>query len=318
MTFTSPTGMRNGFGQALVELGRSNPDVVALTADLSEPTRVHWFAEKFPDRFFQMGISENDMIGTAAGLAHGGKIPFATTFAIFGTSLANQPVRLHLGYNHFNVKLVCSHGGVTVGPDGATHQAFEDFALMRLIPGLTVVAPCDANEAYKATLAIAAYDGPVYMRVGRIDTPVVTVAETPFTLGKANVLRDGDDLAVFCIGSMVPTALEAADVLAGRGINCRVVNVHTLKPLDEKTVLEAAGACGAVVTAEEHTVLGGLGGAVSEVLSRLAPTPVEMVGVNDTFGESGEPAEILLKYGLTSEAIVDAALRAVSRKGSAG
>lgn len=318
MTFSSPTGIRNGFGHALVELGQTNPDIVALTADLMEPTRVHWFAEKFPDRFFQMGISENDMIGSAAGLALGGKIPFATTFAIFGTSLANQAVRLHLGYNHFNVKLVCSHGGITVGPDGATHQAFEDLALMRLIPGLTVVAPCDANEAFKATLAIAEHVGPVYMRVGRIDTPVVTDAESSFILGKANVLRDGDDLALFCIGSMVPTSLEAADVLAGRGINCRVVNVHTLKPLDEKAVLDATRACGAVVTAEEHTVLGGLGGAISEVLSRMAPAPVEMVGVNDTFGESGEPAEILLKYGLTTEAIVDAALRAVSRKGSAG
>ncbi len=318
MTFTAPTGIRNGFGRALVELGQTNPNVVALTADLSDPTRVHWFAEKFPDRFFQMGISENDMIGTAAGLAIGGKIPFATTFAIFGTSLANQPVRLHLGYNQFNVKLVCSHGGVTVGADGATHQAFEDLALMRLIPGLTVVAPCDANEAYKATLAIAEYDGPVYMRVGRIDTPIVTATESPFTLGKADVLRDGDDLALFCIGSMVPTALDAAGVLAGRGISCRVVNVHTLKPLDEKAVLEAARACGAVVTAEEHSVVGGLGGAVAEVLSRTAPAPMEMVGVNDTFGESGEPAEILLKYGLTSEAIVDAGLRAVSRKGSAG
>jgi len=318
MTFTSPAGIRNGFGRALVELGQTNPDVVALTADLSDPTRVQWFAEKFPDRFFQMGISENDMIGTAAGLALGGKIPFATTFAIFGTSLANQPVRLHLGYNQFNVKLVCSHGGVTVGADGATHQAFEDLALMRLIPGLTVIAPCDANEAYKATMAIAEYDGPVYMRVGRIDTPIVTEAESPFTLGRANVLRDGDDLALFCIGSMVPTSLEAADLLAARGINCRVVNVHTLKPLDAQAVLEAAGACSAVVTAEEHSVIGGLGAAVAGVLSRMAPAPVEMVGVNDTFGESGEPAEILLKYGLTSEAIVAAALRAMSRKGYAG
>ena len=318
MTFTSPTAMRTAFGKALAELGETNQDVVALSADLTEAIRVHWFAERFPDRFFQMGVSENDMIGTAAGLAAGGKIPFATTFAVFGTSLAHQPVRLHLGYSQFNVKLVCSHGGVTVGPDGATHQGFEDLALMRLIPGMTVVAPCDANETFKATKAIAEYDGPVYMRIGRIDTEIVTAPDAPFTIGKANTLREGGDVAVLAIGTMVPMALAAAATLAERGINCRVVNVHTLKPLDEAVVIDSAKRCGAVVTAEEHTVLGGLGGGVSELLSRRAPTPVEMVGVNDTFGESGEPDEILLKYGLTSEAIVDAVVQAMSRKGRSG
>lgn len=316
MIYPSPTAMRTAFGNALVDLGTRNGKVVVLTADLAEAVRVHWFAERFPDRFFQMGISENDMVGTAAGLARGGKIPFATTFAVFGTSLANQPVRLHLGYNHFNVKLVCSHGGVTIGGDGATHQAFEDFALMRLIPGLTVVAPCDANEAYKATVAIADFEGPVYMRVGRIASPVITDEDTPFELGRAHSLRTGDDIAIVATGSMVPAALDAADTLAERGIQARVLNVHTLKPLDEAAIIGAARECGAIVTAEEHTVIGGLGGAVSELLARTIPTPIEMVGVRDTFGESGEPDEILAKYGLTCPDIVEAALRAAHRKGS--
>jgi len=314
VTFESPTAMRTAFGKALVEIGGTNPDVVALTADLSEAIRVHWFAEKFPDRFFQMGISENDMIGTAAGLALGGKIPFATTFAVFATSLANQPVRLHLGYSQFNVKVVWSHGGVTVGADGATHQGFEDLALMRLIPGMTVLAPCDANETWKATHAIAAHTGPVYMRVGRVNTPVVTAEDTPFTIGKATVLREGSDVAILATGSMVPTALGAAEKLAGAGIECQVVNHHTIKPLDEQAVIDSASATGAVVTAEEHTILGGLGGAVSELLAERMPAPVERVGVRDTFGESGEPDEILEKYGLTAAAIEKAVRKVMERK----
>lgn len=313
MRYETPTGMRDGFGQALVDLGRENRRVVALTADVAEPTRVHWFAEAYPDRFYQMGISENDMIGTAAGMALNGLIPFATTFAIFATSLANQPIRLSVAYSEANVKIVASHGGVTVGGDGATHQAFEDLGLMRLLPGMTVICPCDANEAYEATLAIAEYNGPVYMRVGRVNSPIVSEADAPFAIGKAKLLRSGGDVAIIANGIMVSRALKAAEILAKQSIRARVINLHTLKPLDEEAVLSAAAECGAIVTAEEHSVLGGLRGAVSELLAEKMPTPLEGVGVNDTFGESGEPEDILEKNGLTVTNIVNAVRRVTNR-----
>ncbi|MDP3177242.1 MAG: transketolase C-terminal domain-containing protein [Spirochaetaceae bacterium] len=312
--FPSPTPMRDAFGKALVQLGASNPDVVALTADLAEAVKVHWFAEKFPERFFEMGIAESDMMGTAAGLALAGKLPFATTFAVFATSLANQAVRVSVGYNKANVKIATSHGGICVGADGATHQSFEDLALMRLIPGMTVIAPCDANEAWKATFAAAALDGPVYLRFGRIPTAVFTLPEAPFVVGKANRLREGSDVAIAATGMAVGLALEAAASLEARGLSCRVLGVHTLKPLDEGEILAAASDCGALVAAEEHTVIGGLGEAIASLLARRRPTPMEFVGVADTFGESGEPAEILEKYGITAGNIVQAALRSVSRK----
>jgi transketolase len=305
--------MRDAFGEALVEIGKANPDLVALTADLAEATRVHHFAEEFPDRFFQMGISESDMMGTAAGLALGGKIPVATTFAIFATSLANQPIRLSVGYNAANVKICTSHGGVTVGADGATHQAFEDIALMRSIPGMTVVVPADAHEARAATRAVIDHKGPVYLRLGRVPTPIVTASETPFDLFTAPVLREGADVAILATGIMVPAAMEAAEALTFRGIQASVVNVHTVKPLDETTILRVSAHCGAVVTAEEHSIIGGLGGAVAELLGSRLPTPLERVGVADTFGESGEPDEILHAYGLTSEAIQRAAISVVDR-----
>ncbi len=312
--FTSPTPIRDGFGKALLALGAQNPNVVALTADLAEAIRVHWFAEKYPDRFFEMGLSESDMMGTAAGLALTGKIPFATTFAVFATSLANQAVRVSIGYNRANVKIVTSHGGICVGPDGATHQSFEDIALMRLIPGMTVVVPCDAHEAWKATFAVAEMDGPAYLRLGRIATPLITAADAEFTLGKAALMREGGDVAILACGMAVSMALDAATLLETRGLSCRVVNIHTLKPLDEEAVREAAEICGAVVTAEEHSTIGGLGEAVAAALARSRPTPQEFVGVADTFGESGEPGEILAKYGLTAEKIAEAALRATSRR----
>lgn len=307
--------IRDAFGEAILDLGGRDPRVVVLTADLGEAIRVHHFAEKYPERFLQMGIAENDMMGTAAGLAIDGKIPFATTFAVFATSLANQPVRLSIAYNRANAKVVASHGGVTVGGDGATHQSFEDLALMRMLPGMTVVVPCDAVEARKATEAIAEFEGPVYMRLGRVPTPVVTDESTPFVLGEPISMRSGSDVAIFAIGTMVPTALEAAETLAAEGIDCEVVNVHTLKPLHEAFLLEVARRCGAVVTAEEHSILGGLGGAVSELLSSRHPLPLERVGVRDTFGESGEPDEILEKYGLTAKEIAEAGRRAARRKG---
>lgn len=314
MNYTAPTPIRDAFGQALVALGGKNTEVVVLTADLAEAVKVHWFAEAYPKRFFQMGIAESDMMGTAAGLALAGKIPFATTFAVFATSLANQAVRLSIAYNSANVKIAASHGGVSVGEDGATHQAFEDLALMRLLPGMTVVVPCDAYEAYKAVFAIADHRGPVYMRLGRIPTAVVTSADTPFELGKANVMRSGDDVAIISTGSMVVQALEAATLLAKRGLEARIINMHTVKPLDRRTLSRAAEECGAVVTVEEHSILGGLGGAVSEYLAQVNPIPIEMVGIKDTFGESGPPQILLEKYGLTTETIVTAAERAINRR----
>ena len=306
--------IRDAFGRALVELGAANPDVVVLTADLAEAIKVHWFAEAYPSRFFQMGIAESDMIGTAAGLALAGKVPFATTFAVFATSLANQAVRLSVAYNRANVKIAVSHGGLTVGEDGATHQAIEDLALMRVLPGMTVVAPCDAVAARKAVFAVAALSGPVYLRLGRVPTPILTTDDTPFELGRANVMRQGDDVAIVSIGAMLDLALKAAEALAGRGIEARVVDMHTLKPLDTSALDDAAHSCRAIVTVEEHTVIGGLGGAVAEHLARTRPTRVEMVGIRDTFGESGPPDRLLHKYGITVHAVVEAAERAVATR----
>ncbi len=303
--YNGEKSMRDAFGDALADLGNRNPKVVALTADLTDAIKVGKFAQLFPDRFYQMGIKESDMIGTAAGMAIDGLIPFTSTFAIFSASLANQAIRVNCAYNGANVKIATSHGGVCVGADGATHQAIEDVALMRMIPGMTVIVPCDANEAYHATIAAAEMDGPVYLRYGRIPTRVVTSFDEPFRIGKAKILREGKDVAIIAMGMMVPSALEAAEVLSAEGIEARVVNIHTVKPIDEQTVIESAAQCGCVVTAEEHTVLGGLGGAVAEILSQHRPTPMKMVGIQDTFGESGEPEEILKKYHLTSQDIAD-------------
>ncbi len=309
--------MRETFGAELVEIGRTNDRLVVLTADLADAIKVQGFAEAYPERFFQMGISEADMMGTAAGMALDGKISVATTFAIFATSLGHQPIRLSVGYNSANVKICSSHGGVTVGADGATHQAFEDIALMRMIPGMTVVVPADAHEARAATRAIIEHTGPVYLRLGRIPTPIVTAADAPFDLSAAVELRDGTDVAVCAAGIMVPMALDAAHTLEKEhGISATVVNVHTIKPLDTRTIVAAATRCGCVVSAEEHSVLGGLGGVIAETLSSAYPVPLERVGVQDTFGESGEPDEILEAYGLTSHAIVASALKVVDRKQS--
>ena len=316
MSTPALTPIRDAFGHALVELGATNPDVVVLTADLAEAIKVHWFAEAHPGRFFQMGIAESDMIGTAAGLALAGKVPFATTFAVFATSLANQAVRLSVAYNRANVKIAVSHGGLTVGEDGATHQAIEDLALMRVLPGMTVVAPCDAVAARKAVFAVAAHRGPAYLRLGRVPSPVLTDEDTPFELGRANVMRPGDDVAIVSIGAMLDLALRAADELGRDGIEARVIDMHTLKPLDLNVLDDAAATCRAIVTVEEHTILGGLGGAVAEHLVRTRPTRVEMVGIRDTFGESGPPDALLRKYGITVDAVVAAAHRAMADRAS--
>jgi transketolase len=314
VTFTTDTPIRDAFGRALVELGARDERVVALTADLAEAIRVHWFAEAYPDRFFQMGVAEQDMIGTAAGLACGGKIPFATTFAVFASSRANEQVRLAVAYNRANVKISVSHGGLTVGEDGATHQAVEDIALMRALPGMTVVVPCDANQAWAATMAAAAHEGPIYLRLGRVPTPILTGPETPFRIGQARLARPGNDVAIISTGTVLALALQAAEALEAGGFRARVIDMHTVKPLDAGAVVSAARDCGAIVTVEDHSVIGGLGGAVAEVLAREHPTPIEFVGIQDTFGESGRPAELLAKYGLTTEAVVAAARRALSRK----
>ena len=302
--YSGNKAMRDAFGDALTDLGKKNSRIVALTADLTDAVKLTSFRENFPDRFFQMGIKESDMIGTAAGMAVDGLIPFATTFAVFATSLANQPIRVSVAYNRANVKIATSHGGMCVGADGATHQSFEDIGLMRLLPNMTVLVPCDANEAYRATVAAAELDGPVYLRFGRIPTPVVTSGSEEFVIGKAKVMRPGNDVAIAAAGMMVALALEAAETLKAEGINARVINVHTIKPLDNELLLKAAEECGCLVTAEEHSIIGGLGSACADLLARENPVPMAMVGVKDTFGESGEPGEILEKYGLTAKDIV--------------
>lgn len=314
LRYTKPTQVRDGFGQALLELGAENENILALSADLTSSIRAHWFAEKYPDRFIQMGISESDMIGTAAGLALTGFIPFATTFSIFLASLANQSIRLSVAYNKLNVKIAVSHGGITVGPDGATHQAFEDIALMRSLPGMAVVVPADANQAYDATIAAAAFEGPVFLRLARGETNITPGNLEGFEIGKSYRILKGNDVAILSTGSGVELAVAAATELKSIGISATVVNVSTIKPLDEKTIVDAAANCGAVVTVEEHSVIGGLGGAVSELLARARPTPMEFVGVQDTFGESGEPDEIMTKYGITTRKVVMAAERVVKRK----
>jgi transketolase len=312
--YTGLKSMREAFGDALADLGKKNGRVVVLTADLTDAIKVTKFKELYPNRFFQMGIKESDMMGCAAGMAIDGLIPFATTFAAFATSLANQAIRVSVGYNRANVKIATSHGGVCVGADGATHQSFEDIALMRLIPGMTVVVPCDANEAYKATLKAAEFEGPMYLRFGRIPTPVVTSFDDEFTIGKAKVLTKGNSVAIVSTGAMTPTALEAVKELEKEGIHARLIHMHTIKPLDEETLLEAAKECGCMVSAEEHSIIGGLGGAIAETLCSSYPIPFERVGVLDTFGESGEPEEILEKYHLCATDIIEKVRSVLNKK----
>ncbi|MCC6573718.1 MAG: transketolase family protein [Planctomycetes bacterium] len=297
---------RDAFGAALLELGKENPNVVALTADLGESVKTGEFARAFPQRFFQMGIAEANMTDVAAGMATCGKIPFATTFAMFGTGRAWESVRNTVGYPHLNVKIACTHSGLSVGEDGASHQMLEDVALMRVIPGMTVVVPCDYPSAFAATKAVAAWKGPVYLRLGRPAVKIVYEKECPFTIGKGNLLREGGDIAIVANGPLVAFALEAADELAKQGIKASVADFHTVKPLDTELLLALANKCKRIVTAEEHNVIGGLGGAVSEALAKLRPTPVRFVGTQDTFGESGKPADLWKKYGLDATGILKA------------
>lgn len=297
---------RDAFGKALFELGAEMPEVVALTADLGGSVMTGEFAKAHPKRFFQMGIAEANMVDVAAGMSTVGKIPFATTFAMFGTGRAWESVRNTIGYPGLNVKIACTHSGLGVGPDGASHQALEDVALMRVIPGMTVVVPADYACAYWATKAVARHKGPVYLRLGRPKVKDVYKDGEQFELGKAKLIREGKDVAIIANGPCVAFAIEAAETLAKEGVQASVADFHTVKPLDEATLLKLATTCGALVTAEEHNVLGGLGGACAEALARLRPTPMRFVGTQDTFGESGEAAELWRKYGLDATGIVKA------------
>ena len=305
---------RDGYGYGLLELGAANPDVLVLDADLAKSTRSDWFAAKYPERFFDIGISEQDMIGTAAGLALGGKIPFATTYGVFVAGRAWDQIRTTVCYSDLNVKIAGAHGGISAGGDGATHQALEDIALMRVLPNMKVLVPCDAIEARKATVAAGKVFGPCFLRFAREATPVFTEEGDFFEIGIANVLKQGTAATIIAAGPIVYEALQAHEQLAAEGISLRVINMHTIKPLDEAAVLAAARETGAIVTAEEAQLYGGLGGAVAEVLARKCPTPMEMVGIEDSFLECGTPEELAVKYGLTAKDLVRAVKKVMARK----
>lgn len=305
---------RDAYGKALAELGKLNKDVVVLDADLSKSTKTASFLKEFPERFFNMGIAEADLIGTAAGLAAAGKIPFASTFAIFATGRAYDQIRNSVAYPKLNVKVAATHAGLTVGEDGATHQALEDIALMRVIPNMTVIVPADGPEAEQAVKAAAEIDGPVYLRLGRPGVPVLNSEDYRFQVGKGVTLKEGKDVTIVATGIMVSIAMEAIEQLEKEGISAEVINIHTIKPIDKDLLIKSAQKTGAVLTAEEHNEIGGLGGAVCEVLAQHAPVPVEILGVQDTFGESGTPDELLEKYGLTAQNIVEKAKKAIARK----
>ncbi|MCW5897843.1 MAG: transketolase family protein [Flavobacteriales bacterium] len=305
---------RSGFGAGLLELGRTNPDVVALCADLTGSLKMDAFEKEFPDRFIQVGVAEANMMGIAAGLTIGGKIPFTGTFANFSTGRVYDQIRQSIAYAGKNVKICASHAGLTLGEDGATHQILEDIGLMRMLPGMTVVVPCDHDQTRQATLAIAAHEGPVYLRFGRPKWPVFIPQDMPFEIGKAQLLVEGADVSLFACGHLVWNALRAAEELAGEGIRAEVINVHTIKPLDEAAILASVRKTRCAVSCEEHNRHGGLGDAIAQSLAMHAPTPLEYVAVQDTFGESGTPEDLLRKYKLDVPDVVAAARRAIARK----
>ena len=305
---------REGYGKALAKLGAEYENMVVLDADLSGSTRSYEFCKHYPERFFNMGIAEQNLMGVAAGLAATGKIVFASTFAIFATGRAFEQIRNSIAYPRLNVKIAASHAGLTVGADGASHQALVDMSIMRSLPNMTVIAPADVVEAEKAVSAVAEYEGPVYLRLGRAAVPVIYDENHKFQIGKASQLREGHEATIIACGIMVPESLQAAAELAEEGIIVRVINMATLKPLDQEMVLRAAKETGAIVTAEEHSIIGGLGSAVAEVLVENYPVPMERVGVKDVFGESGEPEQLLKKYGLTVQEIKEAVYRVLPRK----
>jgi transketolase len=305
---------RSGFGEGLFEIGNQNPNVVAMCADLTGSLMMDAFKNAHPERFFQAGIAEANMMGVAAGLALGGKIPFVGTFANFATGRVYDQIRQSIAYSNANVKICASHAGLTLGEDGATLQILEDLGFMKMLPGMTVINPCDFNQTKAATIAIANHNGPVYLRFGRPKWPVFMPDNQPFVIGKAITLSEGTDVSIFATGHLVWKAIQAGQTLAEKGISAEIINIHTIKPLDVEAVLASAKKTGCVVTAEEHQMNGGLGDSIAQLLSRKMPTPFEMVAVNDSFGESGKPEELLVKYGLESSDIVSAAERAIARK----
>lgn len=313
-TNTGAKDTRSGFGEALLELGNQNPDMVALCADLTGSMKMDAFAKAFPERFFQVGIAEANMMSIAAGMTIGGKIPFTGTFANFSTGRVYDQIRQSIAYSEKNVKICASHAGVTLGEDGATHQILEDIGLMKMLPGMTVINTCDFNQTKAATLAIAKHIGPVYLRFGRPKVPNFTPADSKFEIGKAILLNEGTDVSIFATGHLVWKALEAGKILEKNGIHAEIINIHTIKPLDCEAILASVSKTGCVVTAEEHMMNGGLGDSIAQLLIRENPLPMEMVAVNDQFGQSGKPEELLVKYGLEAANIVKAVQKVLSRK----
>ncbi len=313
-TYTEMKDTRSGFGDGLTELGQKNPNVVALCADLTGSLKMNEFQKNHPERFFQVGIAEANMMGIAAGLTIGGKIPFTGTFANFSTGRVYDQIRQSIAYSDKNVKICASHAGLTLGEDGATHQILEDIGLMKMLPGMTVINTCDYNQTKAATIAIADHEGPVYLRFGRPKVPVFMPTDQPFEIGKAVTLTEGTDVTIVATGHLVWESLQAVEKLEAEGISVEVINIHTIKPLDEEAILKSVAKTGCVVTAEEHNKYGGLGESVARCLSENAPTPQEFVAVNDTFGESATPAQLMKKYNINDEAVVAAVKKILKRK----
>jgi transketolase len=313
-TYTEKKDTRSGFGAGMQVLGQTNPDVVALCADLVGSLKLDAFIKENPDRFIQCGIAEANMIGIAAGMTIGGKIPFATTFANFGSGRVYDQIRQSVAYSHKNVKIAVSHAGLTLGEDGATHQILEDLAMMRAMPEMTVINPCDYNQTKAATIACAAYKGPVYLRFGRPVIPVFTDPDQKFEIGKAWMVSEGKDVSIFATGHLVWEAIQACEILEAEGIRAEIINIHTIKPLDEKAILKSVAKTRCAVSCEEHQRAGGLGDAIAQTLIQNDLVPLEYIAVNNTFGESGTPAQLMEKYGLTAQHIVTAAKKAISRK----
>lgn len=305
---------RNGFGEGLIQAGRDDANVVGICADLAESTRMEGFKRAFPERYIEIGVAEQMLVAMAGGLAAAGKIPWIASYAMFNPGRSWEQVRTIMALNETNVKIAGAHAGVSVGPDGATHQAIEDIAIMRVIPKMTVVVPCDSIQTKKATVALSKMFGPTYLRFGREKSAVITTDDTPFEIGKAQTMREGADVALVACGILVYNALVAAEALAKDGISCRVVNNHTVKPMDEDAIVSAARDCGAIVTIEEHQVHAGMGSRVAEIVAQHHPVPIEFVGVQDRFGQSGDPSELIEYYGMGSDAIVAAAKKAFARK----
>ena len=306
---------RGGFGDGIYEAAKQNPNIIALTADLAGSMKLNKFIKDFPERFIQCGIAEANMIGIAAGLTIGGKIPYTTTFANFSTGRVYDQIRQSVAYSNKNVKICASHAGLTLGEDGATHQILEDIGLMKMLPGMTVIVPCDYNQTKKATIAIADYEGPVYLRFGRPKWPNFTTEDgSDFIIGKAQVLSEGNDVTIFACGHLVWKAIEAARILEEKGVSVEVINIHTIKPLDTEAIIKSISKTKCAVTCEEHNIIGGLVDSIAQVAEKNLPIPIEYIGTNDTFGESGKPLELLKKYGLDTPNIVDAAQKVLSRK----